>query len=68
MKKVYEIVLIGFNGGTDETDDNILWVVSDSKESVAEFLNKLKMKFVSIEETDLDINAFGIDIHLIDKQ
>lgn len=32
--KCFELVLIGFDGGTDETDDLIIWVMSTSEEDV----------------------------------
>lgn len=46
--KVFELILKGFNGETDETDDLIKWVSSDENEE--ETLNRFKTIYPDIEE------------------
>lgn len=33
-KRVFEVVLPGFDGGTDETDHLVRWVAADSEDQV----------------------------------
>ena len=55
--KVYEVVLKGFNGATDETDHLIKWVSSHDIESV----KKMYPNHESVHETDLATDVSGID-------
>lgn len=34
IRPVYEVTAAGFNGGTDATDDRVLWVEADSLEQI----------------------------------
>ena len=59
--KVYEITLAGFNRGTDITDDQIIWVAAQGEAPVGRLCARMKIKFDSIEPTDLDPSDAGID-------
>ena len=53
MKKVYGVVLEGFEGGTDHTDHLIEWVQADNKLAVTDHIIGLGWKWISIELIDL---------------
>ena len=49
MTSKYEIILEGFDGGTDETDDRIVWVeTSGDVKEIEDFLNESGIKNFSI--------------------
>lgn len=49
MTSKYEIILEGFNGGTDETDDRVVWVeTSGDVKEIEAFLNESGVKNFSI--------------------
>jgi hypothetical protein len=56
-KKVYEVVLDGFNGSTDETAHLIKWVIAYNKKDVEDFYEDHQ----SVFETDINLKASGID-------
>jgi hypothetical protein len=68
MGQVFELVLKGFDGGTDETDDKIIWIAVDHP--VGNLFIKLNDNpsnpIHRISELDIDINSAGIDM-IIEK-
>ena len=46
-RRIFELTIPGFNGGTDETDHHVLWVVSPDLESV---LNLATPHGVAVQE------------------
>ncbi|HUW44849.1 MAG TPA: hypothetical protein VMW50_03545 [Dehalococcoidia bacterium] len=62
---VYEVVEEGFNGGTDATDEKIIWIISKDKESVIRFCNSKDIIYTSIEVTSISIDSIGIDYVII---
>lgn len=64
--KIFEIVLSGFDGSTDGTDDHIIWVKAESEEVV---LTALDGHNASIQELTLGKNKDLVDFNLpVDKQ
>lgn len=53
----YEIIAVGFYGGTDETDDRILWVSAPDEITLYNAVEGMPHKGVS----DLPDDADGID-------
>jgi len=66
MKNYFEIVLKGFNGGTDETDHLIKWYEAFNKTQVIKYLRKNKIKFTQVEQLPFNyLHKEDIDLSLI---
>jgi len=50
-KKVYQVTLVGFNGGSDETDHLIKWVIAYTKKAV----KKAFPDYEKVERLDIDL-------------
>jgi len=50
--KSFEILPIGFDGGTDELDYKILWINATDRQQVATFLDKIKFEYQDIFQMD----------------
>lgn len=62
---VYEVDLVGFAGGTDLTDDLVLWVKANNLDAVNTLLEPVSAVVSSIQLTDMDnshTEADGIDL------
>lgn len=62
---VYEVDLVGFAGGTDLTDDLVLWVKANSLDSVKTLLEPVSAIIAGIQKTDMSstyTEADGIDL------
>lgn len=64
--KVFQVTLEGFDGGTDKTDDKILWCVAKDLQDVIKLLKQMNVNFTDVHATDLDITVAGIDFWLLD--
>ena len=64
MRPVYEIVLPGFYGGTDETDDRVLWVLARSFLQVSKLCPNCRVFRTDWTEED---NCHDFDIALCDE-
>jgi hypothetical protein len=63
--KVFEVVLNGFNGGTDETDHLVKWVSAESESHVKLVFDSLNpTKGYKINSTDIHPDCSGIDMVL----
>jgi hypothetical protein len=58
---VYEYVMPGFDGSTDETDDHVIWVAASKQQLVALLGPNLASKFAL---TTVDPGEAGVDFHL----
>ncbi len=57
VARVFEVTGAGFDGGTDETDDRVYWVLADSSEQVAEAIKDCGALIgESIAEEDCEID------------
>ena len=61
---VYQVVLEGYKGGTDETDHLIKWVASTVGAPSVRFLSLLWGPVMDIEPTELTLDDAGIDLVL----
>ncbi|WP_087866208.1 hypothetical protein [Comamonas thiooxydans] len=43
--RIFEVLLAGFNGGTDETDDKVLWVAAPSEQHVHDAIKGHEVTF-----------------------
>jgi len=57
--KVYELTLKGFDGGTDETDNKIIWIASNHH---LKLIDNKSNPIASITEIQWDKNDVGIDL------
>lgn len=66
--KVYEVQLAGFNGGTDGTDNEVVWVAAPSRESVLDLCTRMKIDFDFVEPTEMEPDVAGIDFVINEKE
>jgi hypothetical protein len=70
--KLYEIILPGFDGSTDETDHLILWIIDNEclSVSVIDYLDKHGIKWDYLPNEFLDIageTVFDYDLRMDDQ-
>lgn len=63
--KVFQVTLTGYDGGTDKTDDKIIWCVAKDIQDVDKLLRQMGVRFEDIHPTDLDLTVAGIDFWLL---
>lgn len=64
MGQVFELVLKGFDGGTDKTDDKIIWIAVDHPVGNLSIItnDNPSNPIHSINELNISINSVGIDL------
>jgi hypothetical protein len=71
--KIVEVTLKGFDGGTDSTDDKIIWVYAESAEQVTLSTDSVAVYIEQVCTTDLltaedfsyeQLDDMGVDYYL----
>lgn len=61
-QELWEVVLRGFDGATDETDERVLWIVTSNPDVVRALRDRLGSDFDQVVRTDLGSDAAGVDL------
>ena len=66
---VCEVVLKGFDGSTDETDDRIVWVVTSMPcDQLGEWMRERGVDFESVSATEVHTSDAGVDFDLPEEE
>lgn len=52
--KVFQVILAGYFGGTDDTDHLVVWIDADNEEQLRVILDTLQVAYTSVEEIEVD--------------